>query len=719
MTTTPAAHDGYSAAFTRLCHLVALSRDGQLETAVGCVVKAVLGLGMSKEAATAEGVTEAANVLFGLALHVTDVRTAIDRLVERGTATRIDGHWSLIPAEQAKVDRQVDDARALEERVYKEWLSACPEVASSPDLGTVYRSALRRFTARVLERHGAQSASLLAPDRTESGAPTTTLQQELAAVVDSAPPNCDKQMLGDAVAAFFRTRSADRTEYLAQMLNSTFTCYALSVNDAAAAFLSSQLKPLKVFLDTNFIFGLINLHVNPVSDVSSELLTIIKDNKLPFQLYYHEETLKEIRRTIDSHHDRMRQFRYSPALSRAVVHSGRVGGIELKYHQLNAETPVSVDDFFAKFNHVDVILSSLGCKIYRPSKTATPTVDEKGPIIAEYDEFVKKSRPDRPRQYAALDHDIVVWLTLQRIRGNPKNILDSGALFLTADYSFFRFDWQILREHRKYGTAILPSQLLQLMRAFVSDQKVDASLVSALSVPEFRASAPDFSFTVSHVIGVMATYADLDERTATQLLSSELLMSRIQHGEQSPEAIEAAIDSELLRENQELANQVEEITRTSSDREREFSSEIDSLRQRSDAALQIEREKSAADIAARSAELEQAIARARTAEATRDELEDRVSRLETRVEEGDERRKRSQTVATITGLALLLVIATGVAFSAVHALSVHPRRALMEPLVACLECAALWMIVSTNHRWSRAFPLVLALATLVVGTIYY
>src|SRR5204862_7169545 len=110
------------------------------------------------------------------------------------------------------------------------------------------------------------------------------------------------------------------------------------------------------------------------------------------------------------------------------------------------------------------LLASLGLTIYRESGAAAWSVTEKGQLIAQYDDFVKHERPARPKPYQALDHDIVLWLALSRLRTNKRSVLDSGALFLTNDYLLYRFAWRHLRGHDEISGVVIPLQLLQILR---------------------------------------------------------------------------------------------------------------------------------------------------------------------------------------------------------------------------------------------------------------
>ena len=70
-----------------------------------------------------------------------------------------------------------------------------------------------------------------------------------------------------------------------------------------AAHLRADLRPLTLFLDTNFLFGILHLHVHPQVGVSNELVRAIPKHSLPFELCYHPRTLREIQSSVHYYGD--------------------------------------------------------------------------------------------------------------------------------------------------------------------------------------------------------------------------------------------------------------------------------------------------------------------------------------------------------------------------------------------------------------------------------
>jgi hypothetical protein len=194
----------------------------------------------------------------------------------------------------------VTDASELEASVKEEWLTSIePPARESAVTSEQLWACLRAYLAKVLARHGAESILLLDPHATTSSG-RTSLSALQAAALRECGVGADSQYTKEAIAAFFTKPTAARTKYVAQLLDGTFTFFALSADTATEEYLNRALPALSIFLDTNFIFGLLELHENPLDSVSRELLDFIGSQRFPFRIYYHERTLDEIRRTLGS-----------------------------------------------------------------------------------------------------------------------------------------------------------------------------------------------------------------------------------------------------------------------------------------------------------------------------------------------------------------------------------------------------------------------------------
>jgi hypothetical protein len=557
----PAGSDGgFNRAFNHLCHVLPLTKAGKVRAVLDGLVMTVLVL-EDAPLVDAGAVRDAIDGWFGIRVEIDEVQKSIDGHMAGGRVLRDLGARRLGPSATARAEAlaAVERDRALEVSVKAEWTAELAQQGYSQTLIDELWDCLRAYMARAFRQHGAMAAQLLDPTLPASREDNTNLAASLDAAIKETSPTVESSAVQAAVSGFFARPTVERTRYVSHLLDGTFTFFAITANEVTSVYVRGQLAPLKLFLDSNFIFGLLDLHENRLSDVSKELVELIKDQGFPYTLYFHERTLKEIQHTLDLVAERLRAWRWSQALSRAVCTTQRVTSIELAYHRMNSESPTDVDVFLSKFDHIEEILRAQGIHIYRTPQTHESPVEEKGKLIAEYLAYVERYRPNRPRPYEVADHDIVVWQELQHLRKRGKTALDVGALLLSTDVLFSQFDWNKLRSsNRDVATVVLPGQLLQVLRPFArGSEDFDRRFVQAFALPEFRAAHSDYADVATKVLSYISVYKDMGEETAVRLLANDLLMRQLKGVDEGTPEFAELVESALANDNGILIEEAE------------------------------------------------------------------------------------------------------------------------------------------------------------------
>jgi len=518
-------------------------------------------------------ITKAINDYFGLQLNNSLIKESIERLQSNSVIVRIEADkvFRLTEHAQAVIEDRINDAAKLEEAVKTEWLADVgrfiPEDVSK--YTTNLWNCLQSYMSKAFRRHGVETIRLLSSDINVTSSDLKTLSSLLNEAISHECGDLPRETVAECIRHFFRTTTPKRTKYLAQLLDGTFTFFSLTIDDTTARYLQQSIKPLSIFLDTNFIFGVLELHSNPFVEVSKELLNIINNNNFPFKLYYHKETLDEIHRTLEAIGHRLRSQKWQPSISRAAIRTGQLSGLELRYHEKNAESPIDPEVFLSKYEGIIELLKDRGFMIYQDTYTPTDHDKERRDrLIADYDEFVQQVRR-RPKPYEALNHDIVVWETVRRIREQGASILDIGAVFLTADFYLYLFDWQHLRKSHEPGHVVLPNHFLQLLRPFVpATDDFDRRFVETFAIPEFRAVDSDYSATSAKILSYINTYSEISEETAVRILSNSMLIEQLREVDERSEEFAEAIDNALARDNEALLEEKEALLKEKTDAEK-------------------------------------------------------------------------------------------------------------------------------------------------------
>jgi hypothetical protein len=340
----------FSTAFKQMASVAAISKTQDAAATLDELVKQCFVILEENAPITKEGVIEGIRVFFGLLITEADVARALNRLRNRGIVVGSgDQQLSLSATARSELEERIAGARKLELAVRDAWFSKISDATLGLDPGKLWQT-LMAYLAQAFRRHGVQAVSLLNPAAHVVDKQMPSLSPFLSATIRESFPAERFESVRSAVASFFDDAGTDsnKARYITQLADGAFNYFSLATAPEVSEQLRARLTPLILFLDTNFLFGILRLHVNPQVDVSLELVDAIREFKLPFRLRYHAATSREMSNTLLFFGDELRSQRVWPqAISRAAVISPHLSSIELRYHEVNAQTPIEVEDFLA------------------------------------------------------------------------------------------------------------------------------------------------------------------------------------------------------------------------------------------------------------------------------------------------------------------------------------------------------------------------------------
>lgn len=561
-----ARSDNFSAAFEQMCFVAIASKESPDDVLRQLILHCFVVL-PEDQFDSANRLIEAIEVLFGLKVPLYQVQTAVDRLEGEGQIKRPLGtNYVLTPKVKKRLEQRIETAKSLEDTVKQEWFGEL-EVAYPTLPQDQMWTALRKYLAKSFRRHGIQAAALLDPSieaRSDHSKSLSALLEDALADVfkgDQEPIALARK----AISLFFTSigDSPDRATYIAQLADGAFSYFTLTVDPETARTFRENLQSLALFLDTNFLFAILDLSFNPLVEVSNEVHSVIQKFGLPFTLYYHDRTAREFSSTVSYYGDRLRARHWSQNLSRAAISSSSLSGIEVKYHQRNAESSTSVDAFLRPYEHADVLLKNKGISVHRGISNR---LQERADLLHDYTAYLKARKRFKPD--SIIDHDVTVLDAVRQRRSTAPSTLDAGALLLTCDYFLYRFDWEQSRTKGQMACVVLPNLFMQILRPFIpSTPDFDRSFAETFAIPEFRTVGSSASEATSKLLNLMAGYAEFSEETAVRLLSNDLLLDQLKASKDSAEferQVELAVANEnaiLLEEMAALRQQLDQTER--------------------------------------------------------------------------------------------------------------------------------------------------------------
>jgi hypothetical protein len=721
-----ARHDAlaidYDRAFKEMCHLAALTATGKAKCVVEGLIETALTLS-NGGLTTPDAIARAISTRMRVEPSPEDLSAALSSLLINGRVKREAGMLRLTPAAEQQVRARLDSGRQLTESVRQEFAAMA---AGEPELAVLSREAvwdaLCGYLRRVFRQHGALAADLIDAGGSwmERGDGSFVEMLEEAAA-DAGVDAVDA--LRRAVHDFCSAPSPELRRYMSQMLDATFTFFVLRAPAAAEHYFRDRLAPLSLFLDTNVLFEIFGLHEQ--QGAAAEMLDLVQQSAFPFKVYVHERSVREFRQTLSACEDRIKARRYTPELSKAALKTVDLPSIDRRFHELNSLSMIDPEAFIARYSDVNILLHDRDIQIWRDDGA---DVMVKGDLINHYGEFLTANRPDGPKGYNVLDHDMEVWLSIDALRHEADTALDTGALLLTNDTWLYRFDWRELR-HGGAGAVVLPAQLMAVLRPFASSRTdFDTRFLASLAVPEFGSASVDFSDTTQRVLSYLATFRDLPSETAARVLRNEMMMSRLQNVSEDSDEFHEQIESAVILENTRLVEesgslqlelvdtrrQLEEAQRAAAEQKEWLAARVAELSQqlestRADAAAKI-----GALNEARSAAVDQAVEGAREREKIAQKLQTQIERSDKLADAVDELTRREEhrsrracmaakIVAVLVTVAFVIIIMLLPGWEHWRAITTAPHRRRLQLLFSLVAVACGYIVVGPRRHWWPVF----------------
>lgn len=544
-----AKYRNFSLAFEKMCNFVAISNTQSADETLRQLILQCFAVFWDEPFEGAQHVTDSIDVLFGLQIPEYWVQRIFNKLIEENLIQKTPAQkYVLHPDTQNKLQKGIDEALSLQESIKNGWFAEI--VLKFPNLETDQAwIVLYGYLARAFRRHGIQTAALLDPNIDVAPEYSESLSFLLEDVLKDSVSEEQRAATAEAIHLFFANvgKHPNRAKYITQLGDGAFNYFSLTVEPITAEQFRNRLQALTLFLDTNFLFGVLDLHVNPQVEVSNDLLRSTQKYKLPFELLYHEATEKEMQSTINYYWKSLRPYQWSQGLSRAATTTRYVPGIVAKYHQMNAEKGIDVDTFFGFFKHTDELLKNKNILIY---KTETQDEENIGNLIQQYQEFLSKWGKDKPEKI--VEHDMTVLDTVRRLRSDSKSSIEAKVLLITCDFTLYRFDWESSRQEGFLACVVLPNLFWQLLRPFVpSDSDFERSFAETFALPEFRSIGSRSSEACNKMLCLLSLYKDFPEETAERLLSNDLLIDGLRKIEADKE-FQDYVDNAIVANNTSL-----------------------------------------------------------------------------------------------------------------------------------------------------------------------
>ncbi|MEA5259800.1 hypothetical protein VB264_18530 [Arcicella aquatica] len=555
----------YKKVFSKLSHIKALSHDEKFDQIVQNLITHTLTNICEKNPKNEVDVENKIKEIYGISIRNSVITSNIDKLLDKKEIIRDrnSSEYFVTPEISIKLKKRLDDANNLENNVRLEWFQEIKKFIndiSDEGLEKLW-DLLKLYLSNVFEQHGMQTLNFLNPNIRINEDDQKSLVVIVESILRENGNPFTKEILSSSINQFIINANEIRASYISQLADATFTSFALTSDAETVNFLNKRYNKLDLFLDTNFIFGILDLHKNSEDASAREILEEVKKNRLPFKLTYHPETLAEFKRAFDARALYIRATKWTRESSRVAIIVDGLSPLEELFHKQNIENEIDPAIFLEKYDHVDLILKDLGLIEYIPRKSTDNELVDIECDIEAYQKFYDEVKNRKPKSFSGFKHDVIALTEVRALNPKKTKFLESNAFFISSDFILAKFERTHYKRSWEINYVVSPSVFLQLIRPFIeNDYSANKRFIDTFSIPEFRSFEIDYSTTRSKALQIINdNYHATSFETKVNILRDQVLLDKLNRVNDDYEKQNAIIESYIAIENQFLAKKNEEV----------------------------------------------------------------------------------------------------------------------------------------------------------------
>jgi hypothetical protein len=532
---------------------VELNRAGWWDKAVHRLTVAAVWLG--DETCNSEKIEKSLKSQFRLSLSGAKLSSVLNSLEKQGVLVRLgDGKYRIPDEYRSSFEKEIAEAERVSSEAKEFFYGLVAEMCGDLNAHVVWNAFESEFLAPLIRDVGANAYRLIAGEQ-------MVVDKSL---VDRflAQFRFDYQSsLSELITRFLDPKNDKVRAHVSRMLHARFCVEASGLPETVIqklnAIVGKQIR-FRVFVDTNFLFSLLELHENPSNAAASELQDLIATLKSnpKVDLYITPRTIEEAKSSIASAKSQLSGIPSGQNFTHAALRVGFSGMAErFLSERLRRAGGLSVEDWFDPYLEDFVpIARAKGIELFNEKLDSysmrQDVIDDINLVL----KFEQRLDPVRRKSYEKVAHDMILWHFVNDKRAAYiESPIDAQDWILTVDFRFIGFD-----EHKqrkcglKVPLCLHPTSLIQLLQFWVPRTKeFEEAILGSLRLPflfqEFDAEAERTSIRILKGLGRFDVGGQIPEQTITHVILNDGLRDRLKT-EQSEESEIQLIRDALVEE---------------------------------------------------------------------------------------------------------------------------------------------------------------------------
>lgn len=404
--------------------------------------------------------------------------------------------------------------------------------------------------------------------------------------------NGEKKAIEKIVTEYLTVISEETKAYLLKLLNEYFFIEATNLDENTVEEIykySKTQQNLRIFVDTNFLLTILDLHDNPSNEATQALLELLEEisNKVKVKFYLLPNTIHEFQHLVSKFQKYISKLKPTMAYAAAAEESSELSGVVKRYFQRcnKVERIIPPDEYFDPYmTNFSVLYRSKGIELFNQNVDEYSTDQRVIDDLLEQTDYrfkrrmgkngdsknlTKEEKEDlRNRIYDKFNHDCQIWYIVKDKRptfiDSPKDIAN---WIITLDFSFIEFDKykQKVDVNQKVGVCIHPNELISMLQFWVPrTEKFEKAILGNFKMPFLFKGVDSESEKISiEILSSLSQFEDhqsYSKELITEILTNRALRQKIKPSntvEQNAELIKDEVIKKFDKTQQELIKEKE------------------------------------------------------------------------------------------------------------------------------------------------------------------
>lgn len=386
-------------------------------------------------------------------------------------------------------------------------------------------------------------------------------------------PQLESKKVQNTIQSFILSEDASVKNFLLSQMTASFCATSCNLNKTDLNRISCNSEnPIEftLFLDTNFIYSILQLHDNTANDAADALLNLIHNcpDGIKIKAYVLPTTIDETKSNLHANYLHVRSIQASQNISQ--VGENVLSGVLKRYFRTVGKqaTMGQADQYFKPYiDNLISILRDKGIELYNQKlesyRTRSDVIDDINNRISHE----SQKHGDNGKRYETLLHDIILWHVVTDQRNmRVDSIVDAKFWIATIDYSFLGWDEYKRRSQTSSVQVCLhPSSLVQMLQLWVPrDAKMENALLDTLRLPffhqEFDAEAEKLTISILETISHFENASSLSADAVEKVVVNNALRSKIALTKDEKQKIKLVKDA-FVDQNKLLESKLEHANR--------------------------------------------------------------------------------------------------------------------------------------------------------------